>query len=109
MQIAFEHAALKKQCEKPSVAQRAFGVAGAKKLARRLNELSAAEKVGDLVVGHPHPLKGNRAGQFSLNLHGGCRLVFKANHLENPVLADGGINWPVVSKISIVFIGDYHD
>ena len=51
MQIAFEHHALKQQCEQPSVARRTFGTAGAKKLARRLNELLAAEQVSDLILG----------------------------------------------------------
>jgi proteic killer suppression protein len=48
-------------------------------------------------------------GQFALDLDGGRRLVFEPAHDPIPRKDDGGIDWSAVSRISIVFIGDYHD
>lgn len=63
----------------------------------------AASLVTELVAGRPHPLTGNRKGQFALSLHGGDRLVFESAH------DDEARNWSEVSRVRIVFIGDYHD
>ena len=65
--------------------------------------------VTELVAGRPHPLKGNRLGQFALDLHGGVRLVFESSQDPVPKNADKSIAWNQVSKVRIVFIGDYHD
>jgi len=42
------------------------GKASAAKLQRRLTELHAAGVVGELVIGRPHPLEYDRAGQFTI-------------------------------------------
>lgn len=51
----------------------------------------------------------DRLGQFSLDLAGGKRLVFKPDHEPIPVDVHGNIEWAEVTSVSIVFIGDYHD
>jgi proteic killer suppression protein len=33
--------------------------------------MAAASRVTDLMTGNPHPLKGDRLGQFALDLSGG--------------------------------------
>ena len=65
--------------------------------------------MGELIVGNPHPLKGDRLGQFALNLKGGVRLVFEPENDPVPYNEDGSIDWRNVSAVCIVFIGDYHD
>jgi toxin HigB-1 len=69
----------------------------------------AAEVVTDLVAGRPHPLKGDRLGEFALDLEGGRRLVFES--ANEPILVDenSAIDWSKVTQIRIVFVGDYHD
>ena len=71
--------------------------------------LEAATRVTDLVAGNPHPLKGDRLGQFALDLAGGWRLVFAPAHDPCPTRPDGSIEWSEITIISIEFIGDYHD
>lgn len=86
-----------------------FGAPCAKKLRTRLADLQAAETLEDIAAGRPHPLKGDRLGQFSLDLHGGVHLVFESADEPIPTSDDGSIAWKQVTKVRIVFIGDYHD
>ncbi len=71
--------------------------------------LSVASCVAELVAGRPHPLKGDRAGEFALDLEGAKRLVFQPDNDPIPLLEDGSIDWSKVTAVCIVFIGDYHD
>ncbi len=109
MQIRYKDKKLRDLCEKKAVAEKKLGAACAGKLRSRLADLEAASRVSDLVAGHPHPLKGDRAGQFALSLAGGWRLVFSPGHDPSPTLADGAIDWSQVSIVCIDYIGDYHD
>ena len=77
MDITFADGKLQKLCEQQSVAQQKLGRTCARKLRSRLADLAAARSVRDLVSGRPHPLKGDRAGEFAVDLEGGKRLVFK--------------------------------
>ena len=86
-----------------------LGTDCAKKLRARLSDLEAADTVTDLTVGRPHPLTGDREGQFALDLSGGFRLTFSPDHDPCPELPDGGIDWAKVTIICIEYIGDYHD
>ncbi len=109
MEITFSNRKLKKLCEKEQEAQRKLGKNCARKLRARLADLNAAESVRALVAGKPHPLKGDRAGQFAVNLDGGVRLVFEPANKPVPLNEDNSINWSEVTAVCIVFIGDYHD
>lgn len=60
-------------------------------------------------MGRPHPLTGDRAGEFAVDLEGGTRLVFKPDNEPIPLNEDGSIDWSKVTAVCIVFIGDYHD
>ena len=107
--ILFMDDDLERLCSTERRQKKQLGVKGAKKLQRRLADLMAAGRVGDLVAGRPHPLKNDRAGQFALDLDGGCRLVFEPAHAPPPSRDDGSIDWGAVTAVRIVFIGDYHD
>ena len=109
MDISFLNSDLKKLCEDQEYANRKLGSASSKKLRTRLRILKVAVKLGEIPVGHPHPLKGNRTGQFALNLAGGRRLVFEPFDDPIPLNPDGSVEWREVRSIRIVFIGDYHD
>ena len=69
----------------------------------------AAARLGDIPAGNPHPLRGDRVGQFALRLSGGDRLVFDAQDDPVPTTIDESIDWKNVTSIRVVFIGDYHD
>lgn len=109
MEILFDNNDIQKLCTDKRLVQRRLGADAAKKLQARLMDLSAATVVADLTAGNPHPLKDNREGQFALNISGSKRLVFVSNH-EPPLLdSDQKTDWSKVSKIKVIFIGDYHD
>jgi len=71
--------------------------------------MAAAINARELIAGRPHPLKGDRLGQFALDLHRGVRLVFEPANDPVPQYLDGGIDWSQVTSARVVFIGDYHD
>lgn len=108
MDIDFADDDLARLCNNSRLADRRLGRNGAKRLRSRLADLQAAAVVTELVAGNPHPLMGDRLGQFSLRLHGAHRLVFRPAHDPVPVLCDGGIDWGRITAVIIVGIGDYH-
>lgn len=109
IEILFLTADIQRLCEQERLAVRKLGADSAKKLKSRLADLSAAASVSGLVAGHPHPLRGDRLGQFAVSLAGGARLVFEPANEPRPLLADGTIDWTRITRIRVVFIGDYHD
>lgn len=109
MEILFANKKVRKLCESQREAEKQLGAQCARKLRARLSDIEAVNRVTELVVGNPHPLKGNRHGQFALNLAGGWRLVFSPANEPCPIKGDGGIDWAQVTIVCIEFIGDYHD
>jgi len=109
LEIRFKDKRVRELCEKHSAAEKRLGSACARKLRTRLSDLEAANRVSDLAAGNPHPLKGDRIGQFALDLAGGVRLVFAPDHDPCPTRPDGGIDWSQVTVACIEFIGNYHD
>ena len=109
MEILFENSKIQKICEQKKEAEKKLGSICARKLRTRLSDLESASRVTDLVAGNPHPLKGDRAGQFALSLHGGYRLVFSPSNDPCPTTPDGAIDWDKVTIVCIEYIGDYHD
>lgn len=109
MKIGYKNKKLQDLCQKRAVADKKLGADCARKLMLRLQALEAAERVTDLVAGNPHPLKGDRAGEFALDLAGGWRLTFVSAHDPCPTKLDGSIDWAQVTIVTIEYIGDYHD
>ena len=109
MDIEFATAKLRALCEQRAHMVAAFGLPCANRLQNRLADLEAVTFVTELVAGRPHPLKGERLGQFSVDLHGAIRLVFVPNQDPIPRQTDKSIAWNHVGKVRIVYIGDYHD
>lgn len=109
MDITFLNDKMKRLSDNRRAAERRFGAVCARKLRVRLADLEAAAAVSELVAGRPHPLKRDRQGQFAMDLAGGTRLVFEPNHNPCPCLETKAIDWSRVTRIRIVFIGDYHD
>jgi|SRR5579871_4590725 len=108
MDISFQNKRLRTLCESEVEAVQKLGKPGARKLKARLADIEAASCVTDLVAGNPHPLSGDRSGQFALALDGGRRLVFEAAHDPVPRREDGSIDWSCITKVRIAYVGDYH-
>ena len=109
VEIRFATSDLRKLCESGKLMTKQLGAITAKKLRNRLEDLVSASCVGELSAGRPHPLKGDREGQFALDLYGGMRLVFVADNLPTPLHQDGSVDWRLVTRILIVYIGNYHE
>lgn len=109
MEISYNNNAIKKLCENSGLADRKKGKPCAKSLRTRLSDIGAASNVGDLRFGKPHPLKeGSLKGKFALRLDEANRLVFEPANEPALKLEDGSVDWNGVTKVKIVFIGDYH-
>jgi proteic killer suppression protein len=109
MVISFADEKLERICSVEREALRRLGKPGARQLRARLADMVSVARVTELVAGHPHPLKGDREGEFSVNLDGGRRLTFRPSASPVPRLEGGAVNWQEVTAVEVVFIGDYHD
>jgi len=92
---------------------RAFGVDCAKKLKRRLAELSAALTLHDLAPPYSpparcHELTGDRKGQISVDVRHPYRLLFVPNHDPLPQRPEGGLDWNGVTHINILEVENTH-
>jgi proteic killer suppression protein len=108
MEIDFLDTKLQNLCENQREAITKLGPDGAKKLRTRLSDLEAASNVSELVAGHPHSLNPDSLREFAVDLSNGKRLVFKPNHEITPLNEHNNTDWSNVTKIKIVYIGDYH-
>ena len=110
MDIEFKDKVIRELCESNRSAVRTLGAPSAKKLRTRYSDLEAAKNVFELPpVGNPHTYVANKKEVFSLNLHGGARVLFVPNHNPVPTKIDVGIDWREVTAIIIIEIGDPHD
>ena len=79
LQIHYRTTKLKRICENAEETKKAYGSNMADKIQMRISELSAADSVDFLVkynIGRCHLLKGNRRGQYAMDLVQPYRLVF---------------------------------
>lgn len=110
MEIQFATPKLRKTCNDMREMVREFGKRTAEKLARRLEELAAADCLEDfrrLPQARCHELKGDRVGQLAVDLVHPKRLVFRSGE-PVPVKPDGGLDWAKVTGVIVVEVVDYH-
>lgn len=108
MEILFRDRRMHKVCSEDRLAVKELGPVRAKRLRTRLNELGLAARVSELLTGRPHPLKGDRAHQFSVDLDGPMRLILEAND-PAAIEPDGRIDWPNVTAVWVVALEDTHE
>lgn len=89
--------------------QKELGERRGKLVKRRLAALRAVDCVADLrnVAGNWHLLSTDRSEQWAADLDQPYRLVIRPTP-PVPRLADGGVDWPEVSSVTVVEITDYH-
>lgn len=111
MDIKFKSEKLAKEYNTSKLLVRAQGEVRARLIRRRLDALNAATILGDLrnTPGRLHELRGNRKGQFSMDLDGPYRLLFMANHDPVPTRFDGGLDWSRITAITILGVEDTHE
>lgn len=111
MLIYFKTKKLQKICSLQNEAVKKLGFKMAQKLQQRMMELSAADSLDDVSKLRPtrcHPLKGNRSGQFSVDLDHPYRLIFIP---ATNVIVDKnkvGMDLSQIDAIEIIEIVDTH-
>ena len=111
MDISFADKKLAKTCNSEKALVKAYGKPNARKIMLRLTLLAAAAALADVPVTPPtrrHELKGDRKGQFAIDVQHPFRIVFQPAHNPVPMKEDGGIDLDAVTTIEIVTIEDYH-
>ena len=102
MQLAFETRQLRDICESENGAEQLLGTETAKELKRRLADLRAAACVGDLP-------SGGQAGaeRYFFTLSDGSIVELVPNHLKNPLLDSGEVDWRKVVRLKLIRIGEH--
>lgn len=111
MEVYFKSVKLQKICNNENSLQAEYGMPNAKKIMMRLNEMKSVENLSRISTLPPprrHILSGKRAGQFAVDIKQPFRIVFVPYYDTVPKLENGDTNVSKVTKIKIIWIGDYH-
>lgn len=83
----------------------------AKLIRRRLDDMRAAQTLDVMrnLPGRCHELRGNRAGQLSIDLDGPYRLLFEVGDNPVPLKPDGGLDWTKVTTIVVLGVENTHE
>lgn len=111
LEVSFRSAQLAKLCTDKGLRQRKLGPQRAKKLLLRLNQMSAAADLSELMTlpqARCHQLSVDRDEQFSLDLDGPYRLIIEVTDRPIPRNSDGGIALAEVTRITVIELTDTH-
>lgn len=111
MEVGFKGAKLAKSCTDQRLRQRRYGTERARKIVLRLNQLSAAEHLGDLMTlpqARCHQLSADRDEAFSLDLDGPYRMIVEIADVPVPRNEDGGVLLTEVKRVIVADIVDTH-
>ena len=112
MYIGYKSKRLRRICEDLTEATKRIGSNNALKLFQRVSEIAAAESLFDLsLLPAPrlHPLKGKRAGQYSVDLVHPFRLIIKPEKDIKEYIENNEVNLKLIKSIIIWEIVNYHD
>jgi plasmid maintenance system killer protein len=111
MDIIFKDKKFNKWCNEYQLLVKKCGSDRAKRIRRRLDDLSAAELLSDMrnLSGRCHELIGDRAGQLSLDLDHPYRLIFEPANNPVPQKPEGGIDWTQITAVRIIGVDDTHE
>ena len=110
MNLAYKNNKLQKSLTDAREIQKSYGTM-ARKVAQRMEQFLAAPNLAILMAlqgANCHPLKGDRNGEWVVNISGNYRLIFEINQNPIPANEDGSINTNLVTDIRIMGKDDYH-
>jgi plasmid maintenance system killer protein len=110
VKISFKSTKLARSLTDAKEIQKAFGTM-AKKVNQRMKEISASanlEVLKSLPAANCHELKGDRKGEFAVDISGNYRIVFVPDHKPVPVKDDSSIDCILITDIKILGTEDYH-
>jgi hypothetical protein len=102
LELAFHTKSIRSICESEEQAKRELGAEVADALKHRLADMRAATSPKDLVAGRPRT--GVDGQHMVIDLCGGHRIVFKANHPNYAKSDTDELDWARVSRIKIMQI-----
>jgi plasmid maintenance system killer protein len=109
--ISFRVRSLQKACNSDKDSRKRWGEENSKKVRARLADLAAFACLADVPSTPPyrcHPLKGQRDGQFAIDVKHPFRLIFEVAHDPVPTLDDGSVDLRQVTAIRVIAVEDYH-
>ena len=111
MEIIFNSTKFEKECGNYRLLVKRHGSIRARRIINRLDDLRYANVLEDMrrASGRCHELRGNRAGQLSLDLDHPYRLVFEPDHEPIPRKDDGGLDWTQITAVVIIGVEDTHE
>lgn len=111
MEIRFQSRKLAKEANDFRLLRKSHGERRAGRIRLRLDALHAACVLEDLrhMPGRLHELRGDRAGQLSLDLDGPYRLIFAPDHNPVPRRANGGMDWNQITAVLVLEIENTHE
>ena len=98
MEIRYKTHKIEKVCTIACEAEKRYGMKMALKIHQRIDEIDAPDTVEEMVqfhIGRCHPLKGDRKGQYAMDLVHPYRLVFEKIGNE-------------IQIVNVMEIVDYH-
>jgi plasmid maintenance system killer protein len=111
LDIIFASDKFRKLCNNHKSLLRRHGPKRAQIIRRRLDDLLAATVLEDMrnLPGRCHELKGDKAGQLSLDLDHPYRLVLQPTNDPAFRKPDGGLNWSRIAAVVILGVEDTHE
>ena len=85
MDITYKNRKIERICTNAKVADREYGSQMSAKIHMRIDEIRAVDTVEEMIqfrIGRCHALKGNRKGQYAVDLEHPYRLVFEKHGSE---------------------------
>lgn len=101
---------LGKQLSDASSIKRNFGVR-AKLISQRLDEIETSPNLKVLMqipAANCHRLKGQRSGQWAVDISGNYRIIFEIMDDPVPMKNDTELDLANIKEINIIEINDYH-
>ena len=111
MDIQFASAKLERIFNSQQQLLKTFGKETAKKIGVRMSVLRSAPTLNTVPTKRPdrcHPLKGDRKGEYAVDLNQPFRLVFEPAGDQLAVKGDGSVDTTAVTVIRILRVEDYH-
>lgn len=111
MDIGFATTRTERLCLSGKALSREFGSVVGEAFQKRYAFLEAAPSLADVPTEPPHRrhlLDGDRKGQWSVAVKNGVCICLVPNHDPAPELESGGVDLKKVTKVTIVYVGDYH-
>lgn len=85
LQISYKNKKIERICTDTSYARKKHGIDMAKKIHQRINEIKASNDVENMLrygIGRCHELKGDKSGEYAVDLVHPYRLIFSVKRNE---------------------------